>query len=698
MSNKYFNALFVLICGLTASTLTHAQSIDWNWATSFGGTLTDEVDDIATDGLGNIYATGDFFGTVTLGPETLTSFGAQDMFLVKYDAAGNVVWARHGGSTGGDHGRTIAVDAFGNAYVAGFYEGSAMFGDTVLMAIGSVDVFVVKYSPDGNVVWALSAGGSNVDIVEGIALNDFETVTITGDYQGTAQFGTQSITSTGNRDIYVARYDTAGNFIWVQSGGGAAADIAFNIAVDAAGNAYVIGNMQNVSTFGDTTVVSAGTTDILLVKYTSNGDVAWARTAGGSGGDTGHGITVSPGGDSYITGLFSAALAFDTETIVSGGSFDTYIAKYNTDGDLQWVQSFGGPGSDIGQDVALDATGNLFATGTYSSGAVFGDTTLMSNGLSDVYVLNFNDAGLLQWVLTGGGSNTDNGLSLALDGSGGGTVAGFFETATVFGATTLVGNGFTDALIVSFDFDAVVVMGAVPTALCPGDTVMIPFAASGSFGTGNVFTAQLSDTTGSFANAIELGSLASDTGGVITGFVSDFMNAGSGYRIRVVSSNPAVTGSDNGVDITSNPTPNAGFSGFTGDLCSNGSPVTLTPMIAGGVFAGTGVSGNTFDPTVAGAGLHNVSYTLTLNGCTGVSNSAVVVHLAPAATFTYTNVGNTYTFNTAAAVSYEWNFGDGTTSTEQNPTHTFAGDSVYVVSLTATSAECSNTTFQVIDL
>src|SRR5690606_34444259 len=133
---------------------TSAQDV--RWARSGGGTGVDGDYGarIAVDAAGNAYVTGRFDGAATFGGTVLTGYGAFDAFVVKYDPEGAVLWARHGGSDGSDQAEGIAVDAAGNAYVTGQFEGTATFGTFSLTSVGSTDVFVVKYSPAGDVLWA----------------------------------------------------------------------------------------------------------------------------------------------------------------------------------------------------------------------------------------------------------------------------------------------------------------------------------------------------------------------------------------------------------------------------------------------------------------------------------------------------------------------------------------------------------------
>ena len=206
---------------ITAGSAAKSQELDW--ATSAGSSDSDQISDagsgIATDPRGNSYVTGQFFGTATLGAgdnETeLDSAGSFDVFVAKYGPDGTLLWATSaGGGSDTDQGFGIASDARGNSYVTGAFIETATFGagdnETELTSAGDIDVFVAKYAPDGTLLWATSAGGSDFDQGHGIATDPRGNTYVTGWFLGTATFGTgdneTELDSAGGFDVFVAKY------------------------------------------------------------------------------------------------------------------------------------------------------------------------------------------------------------------------------------------------------------------------------------------------------------------------------------------------------------------------------------------------------------------------------------------------------------------------------------------------------------
>jgi len=225
---------------------------------SAGGQYSHEYGyDIAMDAVGNKYVTGYYQGTSTFGATTLTSAGSNDIFVMKVDTTDSIIWAKSFGGTSSDYGRSIAVDGSGNVYVTGTYYSSGTFGSTTLS--GTYDeVFLVKMSAStGAVVWAIDGGGSNYDYATGVAVDGSGNVYVCGYYSGSMTFGSYSQSSYGSYDLFVAKANSSGTWQWMTDAGGSYYEYAQDIAVDANGNAFITGTLSGQyypSYFGSITV------------------------------------------------------------------------------------------------------------------------------------------------------------------------------------------------------------------------------------------------------------------------------------------------------------------------------------------------------------------------------------------------------------------------------------------------------------
>ena len=217
---------------------TQAQGVNFQWATplQYSGTVTGEGHYIGADAMGNVYTSGTFYTSNTdfdPGPAVfnLTLHGNNDVFVTKYDANGNFIWAVNVGGPKDDISSSIIVDASGYVYVAGFFEDTADFdpGPGVFNIYAAttwqdMDIFILKLDPVGNFVWAKQFGGDGGQYGCLLALDNLGNVYSTGHYNGPTDFdpgpGTYNLTTAGEGDIFISKLDASGNFAWaIQMGG-----------------------------------------------------------------------------------------------------------------------------------------------------------------------------------------------------------------------------------------------------------------------------------------------------------------------------------------------------------------------------------------------------------------------------------------------------------------------------------------------
>ncbi len=440
---------FLIVLLLLSCVFIFAQLNPWLWVKNAGGTNYDGGNGIAVDARGNSYVTGGFEGTATFGSPTLTSNGEEDIFIAKLDSDGNWLWAKKAGGSDDDDGSGIAVDARGNIYVIGQFYSTATFGSTTLTSNGVTDIFIAKLDSSGNWLWAKNAGGKTEDIGSGIAVDASGNSYVTGCFntRATATFGSTILTSNRISDIFVAKLDTKGNWLWAQNAGGTSDDYGSGIAVDASGNIYVTGDFDVTATFGSTTLTSNGYYDIFVAKLDSCGNWLWAQNAGGTSGDYGSGIAVDASGNIYVTGNFYGDANFGSTTLTSCGVTDIFIAKLNSSGNWLWAKKAGGTSSDYGSGIAVDASGNSYITGDFRGSATFGATTLTSNGNWDIFVAKLDSRGNWLWAQNAGGTSGDFGSDIAIDVNRNSYITGNFQGFATFGDITLTSSGGNDIFV-----------------------------------------------------------------------------------------------------------------------------------------------------------------------------------------------------------------------------------------------------------
>lgn len=268
------------------------QKLDSNgnliWVKTFGGTYSDMGVSIDIDSIGNVYTLGDFKSNVDFNPgngiNSFNSNGNYDIFLNKLDSSGNFVWNKTFGGQYNDGGSSISLDRFGNIILTGYYNSSVDFnpnaGTFILSSVNITDAFVQKLSTDGSFIWAKSIGGNDYDFGVSVTSDKSGNIYTTGTFNLTVDFnpnsGTFNKTSFGNRDVFIHKMDSNGNYIWVQTIGGTDEDNSSSITLDKYNNIYTLGYFKGTVDFdpdtGITNVSSSGYNDIFLHKINQCSD------------------------------------------------------------------------------------------------------------------------------------------------------------------------------------------------------------------------------------------------------------------------------------------------------------------------------------------------------------------------------------------------------------------------------------------
>ena len=460
MKGKLLILLFI-----TFSLFLFAQAPDWQWATKAGGIMHDNVNKITIDNAGSSYITGHFQDIATFGPYSLTSYGDADIFVAKMDADGNWLWVIQGGGNYTDVGFGITIDDVGNSYVTGRFDESASFGPYSLTSNGLSDIFVAKIDADGNWLWVIQGGGADVDIGYKLTIDGAGNSYVTGYFKDTATFGSYSLTSSGDYDIFVAKMDANGNWQWVTQAGGTNIDVVNDIAIDNVGNNYVTGYFTNSTTFGSYFLTSSGINDIFVAKINTTGNWLWATQAGGTSMDRGSGITIDNAGNSYVTGIFEDTASFGSNSLTSYGDADIFVAKMDVEGNWIWTNQGGGDDLDYGLEITIDDAENCYITGAFNQTAIFGSHSLTSNGGRDIFVAKMDANGNWQWVTQAGGIFHDIGRAIALDDAGNTYVTGTFNETAIFGSYSLTSSGYWDIFVAKLGNDASVENEIIPTKM-----------------------------------------------------------------------------------------------------------------------------------------------------------------------------------------------------------------------------------------
>jgi len=397
-----------------------------SWLHTLSGSTGNTVPyGLASDPEGNCFVTGYFTGIARFGGLSFTNAGSRSIFVAKFNRSGDLLWAQtapaaSSTATNDNSGRRIALDALGNCFVAGSFSDSVAFGTNQFTSRGAHDIFVAKYDPDGQLLWALQGGGTADDYAHEITTAPDGGCMVIW-FGGNGSLGGLNVTVSGSQDAIFARISAAGAPVWLRRGGSTSSDCGYGIAADPFGNCFLTGWFKNTANFGGRTVTSVGNEDIFWAKYDSAGNAVWARRAGGANYDTGFSLCSDNQGNCYTIGWFSGDATFATTTLHSRGGSDVFVTKHDPSGSLLWVTQLGRPTDDLGEGIAVDPLGNVLVSGatggnTGHGTSVFGAGILTSLGM-DGFVAKLDASGRLLWFMTGGGEaySDDQVRALAAD-------------------------------------------------------------------------------------------------------------------------------------------------------------------------------------------------------------------------------------------------------------------------------------------
>ncbi|MFH1130216.1 MAG: SBBP repeat-containing protein, partial [Pseudomonadota bacterium] len=408
------------------------------WIMSMGGVGNDVGSDIVVDTSGNVYVLGAFYNASYFGSFTLISTGGYDVFLVKFSPTGQVLWAKSIGGPQWDWGNHMTLDKDGNIVVTGHFMEQVILEGNVLSAVGAQDIFVAKYSPAGKLVWVNSAGGAMTETDSDVAVDALGNTYLTGHFKAKASFDLISLTSEGGDDLFVARLSHGGEFDWATQASGAISSASGkSIGVDSSNDIYVTGLFNNNATFESTTITSAGKNDVFVAKYSHVGDFLWATPAGGTDDDEANSLTLDSSNNAYIAGDFRGQAAFGTTSLFSKGAADVFVAKIDPDGKFVWATAGGGLDWDHAADISIDANGYIYLIGSYSTQSTFGPTILSSTGAKDIFIAKLFPSGQFYSASSAGGYTSDSGYGIVSGSTGFAFVTGDYGTQANFGNAKL---------------------------------------------------------------------------------------------------------------------------------------------------------------------------------------------------------------------------------------------------------------------
>ncbi len=447
---KNRNYVLLVIMWLVISQLSATNPVV-EWAKTAGGLGHESAQITSVDNSGNVFVAGTSlsstfsFGNINL-INSNTSYVTS--YVTKYSPSGEILWAKGGGLGNSYTIVVITNDNEGNTFISGaFHSPNLKLGNFTLTNSGDFSygkVFVAKYDPHGNVLWAITPEIFLSNGTQGMCTDKQGNLYIAGLFQDVNMtFGNVRISNTASplQDIFLFKFDSNGNALWGKSFGGASHDVARSLMIDKDDNLIMAGVFKSPEIkFGQYSLknTDTSTNNVFITKLSSQGDVLWAKSLGGKGEEYCRSVAVDISGNSYICGYFNGSeLNMGVKSVVNSEAPipKSFLVKYDVSGHLLWGKSSGDSGMDQFATVATDMIGNVYVCGNFSSTKISYDNKLLTNELVtgiDAVIVKYKPNGDVDWARNYGDSEKVLAISCSVDNKGDVFLAGDYSSQALY--------------------------------------------------------------------------------------------------------------------------------------------------------------------------------------------------------------------------------------------------------------------------
>lgn len=370
---------------------------------TFGDNIRDNVEHIYLDASSVGYYTVEITnkGNLTTGSQDFSLITSGGAIEAQICAGWDTAWTHKNGV----HTSTsynIVRDALGNSYTSGLFSGNYTLGATTFNSGTATQNYIAKYNNNNQVVWAQAVTGQDNNTIRKMVTDQNNNLYLVGTYYNNLTIGGSSLSNTTNKQRnFLAKLDNAGALLWLKEIDGTDENAASGLAVDSNGDIYIAGHFYGTATWDAThTATNTGTgSDSYVAKYNATGAVQWLQTFGGASSDAFYAMTIDQNDNLIVGGMFYGTTTYGAANFTSAGGADMIVARLSSvNGAVQWAKQLGGADNQVLSHLATDATNAVYIAGTYQNSLTFAGQTHNATAMLDVVLAKYNEDGTELWA------------------------------------------------------------------------------------------------------------------------------------------------------------------------------------------------------------------------------------------------------------------------------------------------------------
>lgn len=377
MNNRYL--LFVIFTFLSIS-VVFSQDAQFNWAKQYGSlTQANYLTSLTSDNVNLVFAYSDFEDEITIDGNIYLSQGGSDLIIFALDENGETIWQKTEGGPNDEIAQDIQCDSEGNVYITGKFNNTLNINGVSFESNGSWDMFLAKYSNNGEFLWCKVFGGPNSEALISMKIK-FDRVVLAGRFYNFTCIDNDTIFSQDGTDVFLAKFNLDGELINTLDIGGQGVDMISDLSIDSQGNIYIVGDFYQDIHFGETTFEAGDALGVYMAKYNPSFQLLWAYQMQGDDLKPGVKLSVSSSGDISVAGNFSSTVQFGNNHLTTADfDEDIYLASFTSGGEVNWAQRFYSNSMETLIGMSVDKYGDTYISGHYLDHIHFGELTIHYN-------------------------------------------------------------------------------------------------------------------------------------------------------------------------------------------------------------------------------------------------------------------------------------------------------------------------------